>query len=72
MYLYLAEEDGYEVIPDPLKQSFGDPVFVMELELSEDRKLARADISAVLESLTEQGFYLQMPPKLYPDLHFGD
>ena len=72
MYLYLAEEDGFDEVPEPLKQSFGDPIFVMELKLSKQRQLARADVIAVIKSLCEEGFYLQIPPKLDPDLYFGD
>ncbi len=72
MYLYLAEEEGFEHIPEPLLKPFGEPVFVMELELSSERKLARADVDAVMTALREEKFYLQMPPKVNPDLHFGD
>ncbi len=72
MYLYLVEEDGYDEIPEPLKQSFGEPVFVMELELSENRKLARVDVTTVMQTLNKEGFFLQMPPKLDPELYFGD
>lgn len=72
MYLYLTKEDDFDEVPEGLLKSFGEPVFVMELELSEQRQLARADIVAVMQSLKDEGFYLQMPPKLDPDLHFGD
>ena len=72
MYLYLADENGFDEIPEALKQTFGEKVFVMELELSAQRQLARADVDAVIQSLKEDGFYLQMPPKLDPDLYFGD
>ncbi len=72
MYLYLAEEDAFDSVPEILLTSFGEPVFVMELELSLQRKLARADVEAVIKSLKEDKFYLQIPPKLNPDLHFGD
>lgn len=72
MYLYLAGEDRYQDLPEPLKRSFGMPILVMQLELNSARKLARADVDAVMQSLTDQGYYLQMPPRLEPDLHFGD
>ncbi len=72
MYLYLSEEEGFDEVPDELRKTFGEPVFVMELELSEQRPLARADTVAVMRSLKDEGFYLQMPPKLNPDLYFGD
>ncbi len=72
MYLYLTGEEGFDDVPDALRFSFGEPVFVMELELSLERQLARADIVVVMQSLKDEGFYLQMPPKLNPDLYFGD
>ena len=72
MYIYLAEEEGFDDVPEDLRQSFGEPVFVMELKLSEQRPLARADVVAGMRSLRDEGFYLQIPPKLNPDLHFGD
>lgn len=72
MYLYLAEEDGFEQLPELLKKQFGQPSLVMELELSASRPLAREDVGLVMEKLREQGFYLQMPPKLEPYLYHGE
>jgi uncharacterized protein YcgL (UPF0745 family) len=63
-YLYLARGHAYEDLPTELRQAFGEPVFVMQLELDEDRKLARVDAREVLEQLEAQGFYLQLPPKI--------
>jgi uncharacterized protein YcgL (UPF0745 family) len=72
MYLYLDKEDAYEDLPDMLKQHFGKAVFVMQLELSPERPLARADVTAVMAALDEQGYYLQMPPKLEPEMNYGE
>ncbi|MFK8067078.1 MAG: YcgL domain-containing protein [Gammaproteobacteria bacterium] len=72
MYLYLSKKDDLEEVPDDLQKSLGELVFVMQLELSEQRKLARANVSEVMKSLNSEGYYLQLPPKLIPDLHFGD
>ena len=63
-YLYLADDLTFEDLPAELQERFGEPAFVLRLELSADRKLARADVLKVLESLAEHGFYLQLPPKL--------
>ncbi len=38
----------------------------MDLDLHGDRQLARADVQKVMEGLSTQGYYLQMPPA--PDL----
>ncbi len=34
----------------------------MDLELTRERKLARADVNQVMADLQEKGFYLQSPP----------
>ncbi len=72
MYLYLSNKDDLEEVPDDLQKRLGELDFVMQLELSEQRQLARADVSEVMKALCDEGYYLQMPPKLIPDLHFGD
>jgi uncharacterized protein YcgL (UPF0745 family) len=63
-YLYLADDLEFDDLPAELREQFGEPAFVLSLELSAERKLARVDTKKVLESLEEQGFYLQLPPKL--------
>jgi uncharacterized protein YcgL (UPF0745 family) len=50
-------------LPVYLKKVFGEPQFVMNLELTPDRKLAYEDVKQVMQSLAEQGFHLQMPPQ---------
>ena len=55
-----------------LATQFGTPQFVMELELDPERKLARADAKQVISDLESQGFHLQMPPRLDPDLYHGN
>lgn len=64
MYIYLAEKDNFDVIPDVLKEKFGEPVFALEFEITTERTLAREDPEQVLKNLQEQGFHLQMPDKL--------
>lgn len=63
LYLYLPKKDEFEDVPPILMDTMGSPEFVMELELSPERKLARANAAEVLAGLEEKGFYLQMPPK---------
>lgn len=63
-YLYLADSLPFEDLPAGLRAQFGEATFVLSLELSESRKLARVDVTKVLESLSESGYYLQLPPKL--------
>lgn len=63
-YLFLSDELEFDDLPEELRKSFGQPAFVMSLDLSAERKLARVDTEKVLDSLAIQGFYLQLPPKL--------
>jgi len=72
MYLYLPRQDNFEDVPELLLQKFGKPLFVMELELNPERKLARENIETVLNNLAENGFHLQMPPDLKPSLYHGN
>ncbi len=72
MYLYLRSEDDFSAVPQALLSRFGTPVKVMELSLTSQRTLAREDVNRVMENLRNQGFHLQMPPKLQVDLYEGD
>ena len=72
MYLYLSAEDAFDVLPEELLSSFGKPVFVLSLELTATRRLARVETSKVITALQQDGYFLQMPPDLKPHLYFGD
>lgn len=72
MYLYVArpanesEAEIFEplsVLTEAVQAAFGRATFVMHLELSESRKLARANVLHVMDSITTRGFFLQMPPE---------
>ena len=63
-YLYLAESNEFSDLPSELREQFGEPVFVLQMELSADRKLARVDVVKVLEFLAKDGYYLQLPKNL--------
>ncbi len=62
MYLYVLKKEQLTRIPDGLVTLFGQPLHVMDLLLTKERKLARAETAKVIQSLEEQGYYLQMPP----------
>lgn len=62
-YIYLNEKDNFEKLPEQLLMLFGKPEFTLEFDLTVDRKLALADAQQVLQSLDNQGYYLQMPSK---------
>ncbi|MFE8069692.1 YcgL domain-containing protein [Marinobacteraceae bacterium S3BR75-40.1] len=63
MYAFVEQEAGVEAIPESLRAYFGEPHHVMDLVLTPDRKLARADAAKVMEMIREKGVYLQMPPE---------
>jgi len=62
MYLYLEKNQGLENVPEPLLKRFGKPVELMMLILEPGKRLARADVEVVLREISQNGFYLQMPP----------
>lgn len=60
-YLYVATRNDFSRVPESLLRMLGEPVHVMDLELTPQRRLAREDVGVVIQSLAEQGWYLQMP-----------
>ncbi len=67
LYLFVEQGAGLTKVPPELQQVFGSAVLAMTLTLTSERKLARADVNKVLDSLREEGYYLQVPP-----MHGGD
>ena len=63
-YVYLRQRDDFEVIPEVVRAPLGELVFVLEVELSPQRKLAQADPAVVRANLAAHGFHLQFPPTL--------
>lgn len=70
MYLYVIrpehQEEGADplaVVPEAMRGAFGRETFVMDLELTESRKLARVNVLHVMDSLQTRGFFVQMPPE---------
>ncbi len=72
MYLYLPRQDDFEDLPEGLMEQFGTPLAVMQLDLHPKRPLSRANVNKVIHSLDTDGYYLQMPPKLVPDMYHGN
>ncbi len=73
LYLYLKQKDDFSELPKPLLDSLGKLTFVMDLELTPERKLAREDVRQVIASLEEKGFFIQMPPtNLTPDINLNN
>jgi uncharacterized protein YcgL (UPF0745 family) len=62
-YLYLREGLDFDEVPEDLLAMFGPTEKVMELDLSDDRRLAQEDPVTVRANLAAQGWHLQLPPK---------
>ena len=72
MYLYISRQDCFDDVPEALLKRFGEPVFVMQLLLTAEKKLARENTRTVINNLHQQGYHLQMPPEIRPDIYHGN
>ncbi|MFK7855603.1 MAG: YcgL domain-containing protein [Granulosicoccus sp.] len=61
LYVYIAEENGLEKLPEPVLKQLGTPEFSMKLDLHDGRKLIQENTLDVIESLKTRGFHIQMP-----------
>jgi uncharacterized protein YcgL (UPF0745 family) len=64
-YLYVENEEDFSRVPQSLLDIMGELSLVISLELSAERQLAQADVTKVMQLLSEQGYYLQIPPKVH-------
>lgn len=64
-YLYVEKKDEFDRIPKPLLDMLGRLEFIMILDLDQRDKLAQVESNQVKDSLREQGYFLQLPPKAY-------
>lgn len=62
MYLYVDKAEGLKRIPEDLLGQFGTLRSVMHIPLTPNKTLARVSATAVLDGITHQGYYLQLPP----------
>ncbi|MGM0516996.1 MAG: YcgL domain-containing protein [Pseudomonadota bacterium] len=62
MYLFVREGQDLEELDPLVLERLGRLEFVMELDLSADRELARTDTATVRDHIRTLGFHLQMPP----------
>lgn len=71
LYVYIARpdypndtdqiKDWLAILPKDFRQALGGESFVMHLDVGATDKLARVDKAEVLEKLTTQGYFVQMP-----------
>jgi len=65
LYIYITQKDDFSNVPQALYNSMGkEPIFVMEIELTPERKLARENVETVIKDLETKGFHLQIPPPI--------
>jgi uncharacterized protein YcgL (UPF0745 family) len=60
-YVYLGARDDFTRLPEPVRAQLGNLQFVLEVALTPERRLARADAAVVRENLAARGFHLQVP-----------
>ncbi|MBK6727336.1 MAG: YcgL domain-containing protein [Xanthomonadales bacterium] len=63
-YLYLRERDAFALLPENIAATLGALDFVLEVELTPGRRLAREDAGVVRANLAARGFHLQFPPRV--------
>lgn len=61
-YLFVEKREDFSRVPAPLMAVFGRPELVLMTKLDPAKPLGLADVAMVMEALTTQGFYLQVPP----------
>ena len=66
-YVYLAEREDFGRLPELLRGQLQPLQFVLDVDLSPERKLAREDPAQVRENLVARGFHLQLPPSVAAD-----
>lgn len=62
-YLWLPRRDDLSALPESLLLMLGDLKYVLEVELSGQRRLPQEDAAQILEHLRRQGWHLQLPPQ---------
>lgn len=62
-YLFVPVKDDFGAVPESVLQALGPLEHVMELVLTPQRRLARAEAATVMRGLLLQGCYIQMPPQ---------
>lgn len=73
LYLYITQKDDFSKVPQALYDSMGkEPIFVMEIELTPERKLAREDVNTVIKNLETKGFHVQIPPSIANIIDFKE
>jgi uncharacterized protein YcgL (UPF0745 family) len=63
-YLYVEKRDDFSRVPKELMKQFGKPLFVMTIPLMKREAIAGISTLKFSQKLQNEGFYLQLPPKV--------
>ncbi len=61
-YLFVDHQEGFARVPEALLHEFGGAERAMTFALTPDKRLARASAVDVIRAISQNGFYLQLPP----------
>jgi uncharacterized protein YcgL (UPF0745 family) len=61
-FLFVEKRDDFSKVPESLMGMFGQPNYVMIINLAKRVNLGGADLESVKNALVDQGYYLQIPP----------
>ena len=62
-YVFIPTTTALSDLPEDLLKVLGHTEIIMNLKLTPEKKMARGTAAAVMKSIEEQGFHLQMPEK---------
>ena len=68
-YIFIPSTTPLSELPEELLKVLGEAEMIMTLLLTPDKKMARGTAKEIMESIKEQGFYLQMPIKSEIDVN---
>ena len=60
-YLFMPITSSLEELPGAILQILGDIELVMKLDITADTRLAQSDARTILDTISEKGFYIQLP-----------
>ena len=63
IYLFVDKTEDTQRVPQELLKRLGKIELAMTILIHNQRSLALADPQKVLQSIVEQGYYLQLPPR---------
>lgn len=70
-YLYLARHDDFDTVPDPIQHTLRPWLFVLEFDLTPERRMPRVDSVVLQNNLNSQGFHLLFPTNVLDPLVAG-